>query len=61
LLYPITIFSKINSNILHKLASEDIILAKDLVNIEIKSLSRKIHIPERILAHIKREANILFN
>lgn len=61
LLYPITIFSKINSNTLHKLASENIILAKDFINIEIKSLSRKIHVPEKILAHIKKEANILFN
>lgn len=61
LLYPITIFSKTTTDVLHKLVKEDIILAKEFLNVNIKSLSKKTNIPENILNQIQKETTLLFN
>jgi len=55
-LYPITILRSINSDIKEKLSQANIILAKDLIDLNLDELKRKTMLPENVLMRIIKEA-----
>ncbi|MEK6936075.1 MAG: ATP cone domain-containing protein [Nanoarchaeota archaeon] len=55
-LYPITILKSINSTIKEKLSQANIILARDLIDLNLNELKIKTKLPENILIRIIKEA-----
>jgi len=54
-LYPVTILKSVNESTKHKLSNAGIMLAKDLVNYDLKELRRKTGISEDVLKRIAEE------
>ncbi len=60
-LYPITILPLLYRYLAEIFVSKKMVLAKDILGIDVKKFSRKTKIGEKKLQSLKREAEILFN
>lgn len=58
-LYPVTIVSGIQAGLISKLLKEDIILVKDLVDMNVRDIRRILSLPERKAAALKKQADEL--
>jgi hypothetical protein len=58
-LYPITIISGINSDLVRSLIAHDIILLKDLAGMDVKKMMRMLSLPERKASSLKKQADEL--
>lgn len=57
--YPITILPSLTNNLLEIFYQQKLMLAQDLLNIDVVKFSKKTRIPEKKISAIKREAEIL--
>jgi hypothetical protein len=58
-MYPVTVLPSLRDDISNTLAKKRMMMAKDLLKIDIRDFSKKTRIPQKVLKKLKNEASIL--
>jgi hypothetical protein len=60
-LYPATILPSLHGKLIHVFEKEGIVLAKEVLDIDIEKFSKTLNISKKVLESLKKEAEILIN